>query len=275
MQMVIYLLVAGLAIGFGWQVDTAYARVSLNDLQNQINDLQGQINNIQLTPGPQGPKGDKGDTGDTGPQGPQGPQGDPGDTAELIAQINALAARVAALEASLGYTRQFSLVNDSSLGQQQDFDKTDLIDGFDLIDLQAGEFLHIAVVGDGFYEYCTDDPQVVDSIEHYIQGSGHANYTLDSSRVWFVDGRPMYPIGTGTWQLVSDYMMPHSWVWASNGDYDYWTFEAPMYYSVSIRTATPQSNYTQIWSYVQPDPATGLVTVTFTAGATRMAACGF
>jgi len=64
---VIGVLVFVMAIGFGWQADIAYARVSLTDLQNQINDLQGQINNIQLTPGPQGPPG---------PEGPPGP-GDP------------------------------------------------------------------------------------------------------------------------------------------------------------------------------------------------------
>jgi len=77
-----------LTIGFGWQTDNAYARVSLTDLQNQITALQGQvdalegsriydgnadfqtqIDNIQLTPGP------KGDPGNPGPQGEPGPQG--------------------------------------------------------------------------------------------------------------------------------------------------------------------------------------------------------
>ena len=68
-QIVISLCLIGLSIGFGFQTETAYARVSLTDLQNQINDLQDQINNIQLTPGPQGPQGE------IGPQGPPGESG--------------------------------------------------------------------------------------------------------------------------------------------------------------------------------------------------------
>jgi len=39
-QVVISVFVVGLAIGFGWQADTAYARISLTDLQNQIGELQ-------------------------------------------------------------------------------------------------------------------------------------------------------------------------------------------------------------------------------------------
>ena len=46
-QIVIYLFVIGMAVGFGWQADTAYARVSLTDLQNQINDLQGQVDALE------------------------------------------------------------------------------------------------------------------------------------------------------------------------------------------------------------------------------------
>jgi len=88
-QIIIYLFVIGLATGFGWQADYAYARVSLTDLQNQIDDLQAQINAMQPGPeGPQGPqgeqglKGDKGDTGATGAQGEQGLKGDKGDPGE-------------------------------------------------------------------------------------------------------------------------------------------------------------------------------------------------
>jgi len=76
-QIVIYLFVLGLSIGFGFQTETAYARVSLTDLQNQINELQAQIQAMQ--PGPEGPQGPAGPQGPPGPDGAQGEPGPPGE----------------------------------------------------------------------------------------------------------------------------------------------------------------------------------------------------
>ena len=44
---IVFIFVVGLSAGFGLQADTAYARISLSDLQAQIDDLQTQINDIE------------------------------------------------------------------------------------------------------------------------------------------------------------------------------------------------------------------------------------
>lgn len=101
--------------------EPAINAANLNKLEAGVSEAHEAVANIELTPGPEGPQGKKGDTGPRGPQGekgdtgdtgPQGEKGDTGDTgprgakgdqgepgADLTAELAALEARVAALEA--------------------------------------------------------------------------------------------------------------------------------------------------------------------------------
>lgn len=171
-----------------------------------------------------------------------------------------LEAKVAELEAAINF-RTFTLVDDVQLGQQQAFDSSDVLEGFAHLDMQLGDYLGIDVFGNGHWKFCSDDPLVLDAISSYQQpvGTESEGGILPAENTLFCDVG-----GCSSFDVILDVMPGRSWYMCEA--------ENPST-SLEIHTATPTDPRNYIAA--ERSPQTHLLTVTFSAGATRFSACGF
>ena len=155
----------------------------------------------------------------------------------------------------------FSIVHDIALGQQQAFDSSDLIEGFALLDMQAGDDLGVEAVGNGVYQYCSNSPELIDAINQYI-GTGFDSFNLSASNSW----------------ACRDGVCASADIFLNVLSSSQWLMEVqagPGFEVLSINTATQADLRNYIIGPVSADTLTDLLTVTFKAGATRQDACGF